>query len=859
MSSNNSTNQTRSEKNERVNIRFTHYFDIFYRVLKGLFTFFLFLIMIIGALGGGTVIGYFASLVEDIPIPTEVEMRNQVNSYGIKSSMYYADNSLISDLRSDLLRSPIPLEQMSPLVLNALIATEDENFYKHEGIVPKALIRAGLQEFTNAAMVSGGSTLTQQLIKQQILSAEVTHERKAVEILYATHLENKFGKDQILESYMNISPFGRNNHGQNIAGIEEAAQGIFGVAASELTLPQATFLAGLPKSPISYSPYTQFGEVKEDLSAGLSRQKEVLYSMYREGYITQEDYDFALEYDVTLDFLRRGEEDNKKRDPRQSYLYDLVEKEAKDILFEMIIEEDGITQEQLNGNPELRAQYREKADTELRDGGYDIYSTIDPIVHNAMQRSVQNYKERLGRTKYLAKRDKDNEFIRDEDGEIIYEELPVQVGGTLIENGTGRVLGFIGGRDYDYEQHNNAFNSRRGTGSAIKPLMVYGPALAENYITPATIIPDTEFTINKPGQEPWTPRNVIRTTNEWRDARHWLAVSQNLPNIKIYMGMREAGIDIPKYIRAMGIGPEAIDDNHFIHESTSLGQSGNGPTITEVTGAYAMIGNGGEFNEPYIIERIVNNQGEVIYQHELNPTRVWAEDSNYLLYDMLRGVTTVQGATATRVPGMLNFNIDLASKTGTTNNNADVWYVGTTPTVSLTSWMGYDNQNLGLETEFGMYPGLRNTHFWSQVMNEIYRVNPDILGIGQRVTPPTDGSLKSESVLASTGMKPGSIELSAGQTVNVTGATKSELFRSSNIPGITTLDFAVGATAEELQKFWENMFNAQNAADDNSEDEDQDAEDEVEEESEDEETDEPEPTPPADDSEAPPADNENDD
>ena len=330
MSSNNSTNQTRSEKNERVNIRFAHYFDIFYRVLKGLFTFFLFLIMIIGALGGGTVIGYFASLVEDIPIPTEVEMRNQVNSYGIKSSMYYADNSLISDLRSDLLRSPIPLEQMSPLVLNAIIATEDENFYQHEGIVPKALIRAGLQEFTNASMVSGGSTLTQQLIKQQILSAEVTHERKAVEILYATHLENKFGKDQILESYMNISPFGRNNRGQNIAGIEEAAQGIFGVAASELTLPQATFLAGLPKSPISYSPYTQYGEVKEDLSAGLSRQREVLYSMYREGYITQKDYNSALEYDVTLDFLRREEEDDEERDPRQSYLYDIVEKEAKE-------------------------------------------------------------------------------------------------------------------------------------------------------------------------------------------------------------------------------------------------------------------------------------------------------------------------------------------------------------------------------------------------------------------------------------------------------------------------------------------------------------------------------------------------
>src|SRR5690625_4516437 len=240
---------------------------------------------------------------------TKADMQAQVNDYNRKSTLYYADNSEISDLRSDLIRTPVNLENISPFIINAVIATEDENFSLHEGVVPKAIIRAAAQELSNASNISGGSTLTQQLIKQQILSSEVTHSRKAVEILYAMHLENHFEKDQILEAYMNVSPFGRNNLGQNIAGIEEAAQGIFGVSASEVTLPQAAFLAGLPQSPISYSPYTQQGDIKEDISSGINRQHEVLYSMFKEGYIIKEEYHDERVYDITSDLFNNIEVD----------------------------------------------------------------------------------------------------------------------------------------------------------------------------------------------------------------------------------------------------------------------------------------------------------------------------------------------------------------------------------------------------------------------------------------------------------------------------------------------------------------------------------------------------------------------
>lgn len=838
----NNTEQTRSEKNEKLSIRFGHYFDIFYRVMKGLFGIIALLILVVGALGGGTVLGYFASLVDDIPIPTQAEMSSQINSYGIKSSMYYGDNSLISDLRSDLLRTPVTLDKMSPYVLNGVIATEDENFYQHEGIVPKALIRAGIQEVTNASTVTGGSTLTQQLIKQQILSAEVTHSRKAVEILYATHLENKFEKDAILEAYMNISPFGRNNRGQNIAGIEEAAQGIFGVPAADLTLPQASFLAGLPKSPISYSPYTQYGEVKEDLSAGLNRQKEVLYSMYREGYITQEVYNEALNYDVTADFLRR--EDGEADDPARSYVYDLIKKQAIEIFIEMMIEEDGITREQIDDNPELYAQYEEKADAEISNGGYDIYSTIDPVIHNAVEETIQQNIDRLGSTRSIERVDDNGELVRDDNGEVIIDEFPVQVGGAIIENETGKVLAFIGGRSYQVDQHNNAFNSRRGTGSAIKPLVVYGPALASNLITPATVIPDTAVSIPQASGGPYKPTNYGRTTGEWRDARHWLAVSQNIPNVKIFHEMQRQGIDYAQYVRAMGIGPEAITDDQLRYLSTSLGQSGTGPTPVEVTGAYSMIGNRGVFNEQYVIERIVNNAGEVIYQHELNPTRVWPEDANYLLYDMLRDV--IRTGTGRGLPGQLNFSVDLASKSGTTNDFADVWYVGTTPKISVSSWMGYSNQKFKLTNEYGGSPSQRNVRLFAQIMNTINRVKPEVLGKGERVSAPSDGTVRSDTVLAETGMKAGTVQLSGDRTVEVTGTSKTELFRSSNIPGTTIYDFALGAKPEETRDFWDGLFTTQEEereAEEAENEEEETEEQETEEQENQEDSEEAEPTP----------------
>lgn len=803
MSSNNNDSSSNfdSEKLKKFASKFGYYFDIFYRIIRGFVGFIALVLVVIGMLGGGAALGYFASLVEDSPVPTKTEIQAQVNDYNSKSTLYYADNSEISDLRSDLLRTPITLDGISPLIVNSVIAIEDENFPIHEGIVPKAIVRAAAQELSNAEFVSGGSTLTQQLIKQQMLSADVTHSRKAIEILYATHLENNFSKDEIMEAYLNVSPFGRNNNGQNIAGIEEGAQGIFGISSADVNLPQAAFLAGLPQSPIVYSPYTQYGEIKEDQSAGLERQRDVLYSMFREGYISEADYQAALDYDIVSDFkVRNYDEENN---PSQTYEYDLVESEARDIIMNLMLEEDGITPELLETNPELADEYYNNADFELRNNGYKVFSTIDKELHQKIEQRILETNDQFGETISIS--------YTDEDGETYTNEYPTQVGGTLVDNSTGKVLAFVGGRDYDYSNFNVAFDSRRHSGSVIKPLLVFGPALAENLITPATSILDNKLIVPDGVTGTHEPENFGSITNEWRDARYWLAISQNIPNIKIYLEMYKQGMDPASYIRKMGIGPDAITDEEFANASSSIGGFSYGPTATELAGAYAAIGNKGVFNAPYVIERIEKTNGEVVFEHEPNPTRVWSETTNYLLYDMLRDV--LEHGSARMARQTLNFNTDLAAKTGTSDETVDVWFAGVTPKVSLVTWMGYEAENVTQYNYHGLTPSQRNIRNWGNILNVANSVRPELIGANQEFTRPADNSIVSQSVLKETGMKPGKVSLpgSGNRSVNISGETKTEIFARDNVPGTTKYDFSVYTKPDELKSFWDDHLKDQQA------------------------------------------------
>lgn len=340
--------------------------------------------IIIGVVGlffaGGAGAGYFASLVKDEPVRSPEDMEKDIYNYEETSKLYFYDNVYFGDVQSDIYREEVSLENVSKHLKNAIIATEDVNFRSHEGVVPKAILRAVYQEVTNASVKTGGSTLTQQLIKNQVLTNEVSFERKAKEILLAMRLERFFEKDEILEAYLNIVPFGRNASGRNIAGIETAAQGIFGIHAKKLNLAQSAYIAGLPQSPSNYTPFTNSGEVKskEALQPGLNRMHSVLSRMLEAEYISKKEYEKAVNYNIAADFT------DATPSPREKYPYLTfeVEKRAKQILSEELAKADGYTKQDLQDNEALREEYTILADRNLRKSGYKIHTTINKKIYD---------------------------------------------------------------------------------------------------------------------------------------------------------------------------------------------------------------------------------------------------------------------------------------------------------------------------------------------------------------------------------------------------------------------------------------------------------------------------------------------
>ncbi len=309
---------------------------------------------------------------------------------------FFSDDVYLGELPAEIERYEIPLENISEHVIHAVIATEDEHFYEHEGIVPKAILRATVQELANSSVQTGGSTLTQQLIKQQILTSEVSFDRKATEILLAMRLEKFLDKDQILEAYLNVVPFGRNASGRQIAGVQAAAQGIFGVDAKDLSLPQSAFIAGLPQSPFGYTPFTVDGDVKESLDSGLQRMGTVLYRMHERGFIDDQEYEEAKEYNIQ-EHLTNSSPPPIKEFP---YLTYEIMRRATDILMEQKLEADGVVLAEIENDEErleTRNQYQEEASRALRRNGYQIHTTIDKDIYVSMQDAVKTdqYSDRI--------------------------------------------------------------------------------------------------------------------------------------------------------------------------------------------------------------------------------------------------------------------------------------------------------------------------------------------------------------------------------------------------------------------------------------------------------------------------------
>lgn len=734
---------------------FTKKARITYQIFWNLGLIFIIFLVLGTAFAGGVGAGYFASLVKDEPIRSYDNMKKDIYNYEETSELYFANNVYLGKLYSDIDREEVKLEDISPHLIDAVIATEDQYFYEHEGIVPKAIIRALLQEVTNSSVQTGGSTLTQQLIKNQILTNEVSFERKAKEILLALRLEKFFSKEEILEAYLNVSTFGRNSSGRNIAGVQSAAKGIFGVNANELNLPQAAFIAGLPQSPFGYTPYTNKGEIKENLEPGITRMKTVLQRMLDDQKITKEQYDHAVSYDISKDFITIHE------NPVDEYPWVTfeIEDRAIDVLSVILAKEDGYSEVDLQKNNALKQRYITLADRDIRQNGYRIHSTIDKNMYDAMQEVVAGFN-------YFGS-DRTKKAIDPETKETISVPDPVETGSILIENKTGRIISFVGGRDYNREQTNHATNAVRPNGSTMKPLLVYAPAFELGTLSPGSILPDVPLNLDPSAPNKIWPRNVNGRYNGLVTARTALSKSYNISTVKAYVDIinkRPA-----QYLEKMGFS--SLTEADFVNRSTALGGMTNGVTVEENTNAFGTFANNGQFIDAYMIEKITDKEGNIIYQHEVKPVDVFSPQTAYLTYDVLRD--TISSGTATFLKSRLKFSSDWAGKTGTTQDYKDSWFVGVNPNVSFGVWMGYDTPKPLEKNYRGMAYHNRTLYLWAQLINKAYDTNPELMDPSKPLARPN--GVVSRSICGITGLLPSKACADAG-------LVRTDLFNENFVP-----------------------------------------------------------------------------
>ena len=743
--------------------------SIFAKILRGIKVTFntLFILGFIGGLfGAGVAIGYGVALFDKAKVPQTEELLKQVKNIASISEITYSDGSTIASIEGDLLRTSVGSDAISDNLKRAIIATEDEHFNEHHGVVPKAVIRATLGTFVGLGSSSGGSTLTQQVIKQQVVGDAPTLARKATEIVDALALERVMGKDEILTAYLNIAPFGRNNKGQNIAGAQQAAEGIFGVEASKLSVPQAAFIAGLPQSPISYSPYESDGSMKsdEDMALGIKRAKDVLYNMYRTGALSQEDYQQYKDYDFKKDFLPSGSVSTASR----GYLYFATLAEAVDRMYDYLIQQDNISSQELK-NESIQKAYRDLATKEIENGGYKVTTTINKNIHTAMQNAVASY----GR------------LVDDSTGQP-------EVGNVLMDNKTGAILGFVGGRNYQENQNNHAIDTKRSPASTTKPLLAYGIAIDQGLMGSASILSNypTNFSNGNPIMYVNSPGTAMMTLGEA------LNYSWNIPAYWTYRTLREKGVDVKGYMEKMG-----YEIPEYGIESLPMG-GGIEVTVAQHTNGYQTIANNGVYQQKHMIAKIESPDGRVIYEYKSQPVQVYSKATATIMQSLLRDVISSR-ITSSFQSDLSSINPSLASadwigKTGTTNEDENMWLMLSTPRLTLGGWLGHDD-NRPLAKGAGHY---RNANYMAHLVNAIQQAEPGIWG-NERFN--LDSSVTKSQVLKSTGQKPGKVSIN-GKEVDISGSTVTSYWATKEGAPVTTYRFAIGGSDADYQNAWKSIL-----------------------------------------------------
>lgn len=690
-------------------------------------------------IGGCLGFGAFRGLLDDAPEISEVN----IVPVGEATFVYDANGEQLQKLTApDSNRLPVKLEQIPTDLQHAVIAIEDERFYEHSGIDIRGILRAGVKGLTSGNFSEGASTITQQLLKNNVFTGWTNEsvverfKRKFQEQYLALQLEKQVDKDTILENYLNTINLGNGNY-----GVQAASQDYFGKDVKDLTLSECTVIAGISQNPTQFNPI-----LNPDKNA--ERRKDVLDKMLEQEYINLDQYDECLA-DNVYERIQNVERENVETDTTYSYFI------------------DELTEQVIADLQEKRGFSETQARNALYSGGLRIYTTQDPQIQNICDEEYQNpenfpagsqvlldfaltvkhsdgkeenYSKEMLRSYFQEHERADFTLLFDsqeqaqfyvdaykqailtEGSEIIAEEISFtpqpQSSIVIMDQHTGYVKAIVGGRGEKTSSLtlNRATNTLRQPGSTFKPISAYAAALDTGKMTLHTTFEDEPFTY--PNGEPLY--NYDRQYHGTVSMYQAIIQSYNIPAVKCMQEVTpEVGVD---YLKKFGFTslldePTAIGEKIYsdVNLPTVLGGITQGVSNLELTAAYAAVANNGTYTKPIFYTKILDSDGNVVIDNTPDKSEAVKPSTAYLLTTALQGV--VNEGTGYRL--RLN-NMPVAGKTGTTDDYRNLWFAGFTPYYTCSIWSGYDDNTV-------LPAGTSRTYqqtLWQKIMQRIHNDLP---------------------------------------------------------------------------------------------------------------------------------------
>ena len=712
--------------------------------------------------------GIFKGIIDAAP---EIDVAS-IEPSGYATMVYDSKGNLTETLvKSGSNRLEATYEELPQCLIDAFVAIEDSRFWSHHGVDLRSMIRAAVGILTNNP-AGGGSTLTQQLIKNNIFAGGNEDsfgeklERKLQEQYLALQLEKIMDKEIILKNYLNTI-----NLGNNTLGVKSAAKRYFGKDVSDLTLSEATVIAGITQNPTKYNPLSEKGQKNNE-----EKRRVILQYMYEQGKISKEDQEEALADDV---YSRIQNVDLVTQESQNPYSYFT----------------DELTEQVMTALQEKLGYTESQASNLLYAGGLSIYTTQDPDLQAIVDEEVNNpdnydvvyysvdyrlsiqhedetvtnysdetmktyYRTDLGQTSYdglfKTKEEADaaiaaykSAMTKEGDtvlGEVVYYILQPQVSFVLMDQHTGYVKAVNGGRGTKEISLslNRATNTLRQPGSTFKVLTAFAPALDTCGATLSTVYYDAPYTVGQKTFRNWYAKKGYMGYSTIRDG---IVYSMNIVAVRCMMETVTPQLGV-EYARNFWI--TSLTETDY-NAATALGGITKGVSNLELTGAYAAIANGGIYTKPVFFTKILDHNGKVLLENEPQTKRVLKDSTAFLLTDALAesmessrmyaspGVSLNSTSVPANIPGMSN-----AGKSGTTTSNVDIWFVGYTPYYTAGIWSGCDdNQKISAIGSSTSY----HKRIWKQIMARAHE------GLADTGFPVPD-SIETASVCRKSGMLP---------------------------------------------------------------------------------------------------------